>query len=592
MYKAISKPLGENIAVKQIDIDGMTKEQLVNIRAEIETMKSLSHPNIVSYLGMQLRPNKVFILMEFASLGSLRHHYQRTGPFSEKYVRYCLEHIVSGLHYLHSNGIAHRDVKCANCLISDNGVIKLADFGASKRFESQSIVSGLKGTPHWMAPEVIKGTQMTTGWIQADVWSLGCTVVEMYTGKVPYAEYENPMTAMYKIANGEIPSLQRKNSPGIIPAPDLVSFVRLCCAVDPTGRPSLQELAGHPFLSSEGGAVLSSNEIQAFFSPVDTSSNAPLVLDGSALMETEVPPDEVQHSEMFSPDPSTAHVIFSSMDSAVATFNNSGSKKLGLTLAGEEEQHYEDDWSDDGELNDEQSRPDDETTAEGLSRCQTRQAHASPNYSTSNRLELPSSAGITSSSSSVASLDLGELPTPLMGAAGRKGLVRYESEASIGERTSEKTSSAAVKQFEVPPDLVAEIQSMEERPVQSFEEANQVYLAMLSKYGTAGSENGSSEVEIVKPDPAVSSSGAGVIVAPNLSPVKVAKPTSDVVIDTSFPVVENTSKSGLTDHAFKQSGRSGIPVAKDRKVRCLCVALHSYYNIFVCFTAKSTGSGT
>ena len=92
--------------------------------------------------------------------------------------------------------------------MTKGGVIKLGDFGASKRFESDSVVSGLKGTPHWMAPEVIKGTQMTTGWMKADVWSIGCTVVEMLTGKLPYAEYENPMTAMYHIANGQKPPLK------------------------------------------------------------------------------------------------------------------------------------------------------------------------------------------------------------------------------------------------------------------------------------------------------------------------------------------------------------------------------------------------
>jgi serine/threonine protein kinase len=58
-----------------------------------------------------------------------------------------------------------------------------------------------------MAPEVIKGTQQQTGWFAADIWSLGCTVVEMLTGKLPFAMYDNPMTAMYHIANGESPPI-------------------------------------------------------------------------------------------------------------------------------------------------------------------------------------------------------------------------------------------------------------------------------------------------------------------------------------------------------------------------------------------------
>ena len=99
--------------------------------------------------------NKVFILLEFAEFGSLRQYYQKNGNLSENQTTFCLTQILSGLSYLHSKGIAHRDIKCANCLLSSENVVKLADFGASKKFESASIVSGLKGTPHWMAPEVL-----------------------------------------------------------------------------------------------------------------------------------------------------------------------------------------------------------------------------------------------------------------------------------------------------------------------------------------------------------------------------------------------------------------------------------------------------
>jgi len=252
VYKAVLKSSGRFIAVKQIEIDGLSKDQINGIKGEIETMKCLSHHNILSYLGTQQSPHRVFICLEYADRGSLRQFYQKQGPLSESQISYCLASILSGLNYLHSNGIAHRDIKCANCLLCSDGSVKLADFGASKKFESESIVSGLKGTPHWMAPEVIKGTQMTTGWIKSDVWSLGCTVVEMATAKVPYAEYENPMTAMYKIASGEIPSLKQiRNEQGeqVAPAQLLTSFLHTCCAVDPVARPDVHQLLEHPLVS-------------------------------------------------------------------------------------------------------------------------------------------------------------------------------------------------------------------------------------------------------------------------------------------------------------------------------------------------------
>jgi len=89
---------------------------------------------------------------------------------------------------------------------------------------------------------------MTTGWMKADVWSLGCTVVEMFTGKVPYAEYENPMTAMYKIASGELPSLKPSSFQPNIPSSDLLAFIHLCCAMDPNLRPIICDLLINPFL--------------------------------------------------------------------------------------------------------------------------------------------------------------------------------------------------------------------------------------------------------------------------------------------------------------------------------------------------------
>ena len=250
VYKAIVKPEGRFVAVKQIEIDGLSKDQISGIKGEIETMKDLSHTNILSYLGTQQSPNRAFIFLEYADRGSLRQYYQNKGPLTEPQISYCLHGILAGLGYLHNNGIAHRDIKCANCLLCSDGVVKLADFGASKRFESVSLVSGLKGTPHWMAPEVIKGTQMTTGWMKADVWSLGCTVVEMFTAKVPYAEYENPMTAMYKIASGEIPSLKPSSIQPNKASEGLISFIHICCAVDPTQRPAVEELQLQTFVAT------------------------------------------------------------------------------------------------------------------------------------------------------------------------------------------------------------------------------------------------------------------------------------------------------------------------------------------------------
>lgn len=89
----------------------------------------------------------------------------------------------------------------------------------------------LSGTPHWMAPEIIRGQQTPEGWKKADVWSIGCTVIEMLTGKMPWPTYTNPIAAMYHIANGECPPILGREVSN-----EANDFVKACCAGDPNLR--------------------------------------------------------------------------------------------------------------------------------------------------------------------------------------------------------------------------------------------------------------------------------------------------------------------------------------------------------------------
>ena len=108
--------------------------------------------------------------------------------------------------FLHDNKAVHRDIKGANILITQEGSAKLADFGASKLINAENSGSNLSnskslmGSVYWMAPEVMKGTGHGR---KADIWSLGCTVVEMLTGRHPWKEYDNTWTAMFQIAKSE-----------------------------------------------------------------------------------------------------------------------------------------------------------------------------------------------------------------------------------------------------------------------------------------------------------------------------------------------------------------------------------------------------
>ena len=254
VFKAKVIETGFQFALKEICTAGLTEAQISGLKNEIETMKDFDHQNIIRYLGTQERDDTLYILLEYANRGSLRQLYLKKGKLTEGQAANCMKQILCGLHYLHSKGVAHRDIKAANVLINSDGVMKIADFGASKHFEHGSVTSGLKGTPQWMSPEVIKGTEMTSGWTKSDIWSVGCTLVELLTGNLPFSKYENPMTAMFHIANGEIPSLQGTDS-----SAQVLDFLNLCCAVDPDMRPSADILLSHPFLSTNIVSVVSPN---------------------------------------------------------------------------------------------------------------------------------------------------------------------------------------------------------------------------------------------------------------------------------------------------------------------------------------------
>jgi cell division control protein CDC15 len=150
VYKGEIKQTGKYVAVKEVMTDGMSADQMRSISGEVDTMKLLDHENIVRCFGLQQRSNKLFIFLEYCDRGSLRHYYQKHGALPELQTANAMLQILRGLQYLHSHGIAHRDVKGANVLLNKQGTLKLADFGASKKIGMESLVSGLKGVYRMM----------------------------------------------------------------------------------------------------------------------------------------------------------------------------------------------------------------------------------------------------------------------------------------------------------------------------------------------------------------------------------------------------------------------------------------------------------
>ncbi|CAG9319597.1 unnamed protein product [Blepharisma stoltei] len=247
VIKAFDVESGQIFAVKRLffNRENPAKTQFIDtLNREINVLKNLSHKNIVKYLGSEIIKDNFCIYLEYLPGGSIAKLLYNLGPLPEVTVRAYTRQILKGLKYLHANGVVHRDIKGANILLDSEGRVKLSDFGCSRKYESTEAESGLlmsmRGSLPWMAPEVVK--QCGHGRM-ADIWSLGCVVLEMLTAKAPWPDMDNYFATMMKIARtDEIPEI-----------PNNISeygreFILICLQRDPDNRKSAEELLKHPFI--------------------------------------------------------------------------------------------------------------------------------------------------------------------------------------------------------------------------------------------------------------------------------------------------------------------------------------------------------
>lgn len=218
------------VAVKRISLQGLSEDEISNLMKEVDVLKRLSHPSIVKYHGMVRATDTLSIVLEYVEFlflfykgtvelisiryvenGSLGQTLKAFGKLNERLVASYVIKILEGLHYLHSSHVVHCDLKAANILTTKNGNVKLSDFGVSLNLHAKAleeIRNDVAGTPNWsrclriylfllilnffsVAPEIIelKGPSPAS-----DIWSLGCTSIELLTGHPPYHEIHNGMS--------------------------------------------------------------------------------------------------------------------------------------------------------------------------------------------------------------------------------------------------------------------------------------------------------------------------------------------------------------------------------------------------------------
>ena len=255
LYKHIETQL--NIAVKQVKYDPDDDEKFSSSeewRNEINLLETLSHARIVKFLGYFMDCDNYIwsICLEHLSRGSL-YKLLGEGPLNLRTTIQYTQQLLEGVEYLHTKRVIHRDIKSKNILLVDTSNIKIADFSISKQIETLSSTHGAKtsgkGSVYWMAPEVCSEKDYGE---KIDIWSIGCTVVEMLTTKPPWYEFKEAVVVLNKIINCEYPIYTLPENLCM----EVEKFLRLCFQKDPKQRLSATELlSANLFKVPEGGEI-------------------------------------------------------------------------------------------------------------------------------------------------------------------------------------------------------------------------------------------------------------------------------------------------------------------------------------------------
>ena len=295
VYMGMNLESGELMAVKQVSLsecEASRREDHVRaLENEVAVLRRLRHVNIVRYLGTERTDDALNIFLEYVPGGSIHSLLVKFGSFGESVVRRYTRQILSGLHFLHKNQIVHRDIKGANILVDNTGVVKLADFGASKQIANlvtlDDNIKSIKGTPFWMAPEVIRQTGHGR---QADVWSVGCTVIEMATGKAPWSQFTNQVSVMFHIASSKSPP----------PIPEHLSadgkdFLRACLQRNPRDRATSTMLLEYAWMKGCDSKALTSASKQrrASLARIESTASSTAGKAGTNVVVAPPPPPQV-----------------------------------------------------------------------------------------------------------------------------------------------------------------------------------------------------------------------------------------------------------------------------------------------------------
>jgi hypothetical protein len=222
--------------------DDASEKERRSIKNEILMHKTTHHENVVEFLGAyrMKKQKKLWVALELMDGGTLTSMCAMF-KLKEPHIACVINEMLKAIAAIHKLGRIHRDIKSDNVLLNSDGSIKLADFGyCAQLSESIKNRTSVVGTPYWMAPELIRGSEYST---HVDIWSMGIMTIERAEGQPPFIEFP-PLRALFLIATHGSPELEEPD----LWSTELKDFIAMMVQQEPTLRPSAAELLGHPFL--------------------------------------------------------------------------------------------------------------------------------------------------------------------------------------------------------------------------------------------------------------------------------------------------------------------------------------------------------
>ena len=232
--------------IKTMVLENMSDKEQKEAYLEAKILEKLNHPNIIKFIEVfrSSKPTATLnIVMDYAEGGDLQKKIkaqrQKKYYFQENTILDWFTQICLAMKHIHDKKILHRDLKSQNIFITENGLIKLGDFGIAKCLNfTMEKASTIVGTPYYLSPEIVQNQPYN---FKSDIWSLGVLLFEMIALKMPFDATSLPMLSL-KIARGNYGTLPTSFSS------DLKNLVKTLLNVDPSLRPSINEVLSKFFI--------------------------------------------------------------------------------------------------------------------------------------------------------------------------------------------------------------------------------------------------------------------------------------------------------------------------------------------------------